>query len=91
MPGCSGGLVVTNARVTNYHARLRVHRAPGIPHALFEGEPNRHDFGRIAPRERESLPAGMRLFETYHISRLNNDSSCAGLTRASIQKHLESR
>jgi hypothetical protein len=36
MPGFSGGLVVTTlvCFVFISHARLRVHRAPGIPHAL---------------------------------------------------------
>ena len=32
--GCSGATVVTNSRVFLLHARLRVQRAPGIPHAL---------------------------------------------------------
>jgi hypothetical protein len=37
MPGCSGGPVVTTLVwfVFIFHARLRVHRAPGIPHALI--------------------------------------------------------
>jgi len=34
MPGVSGVTVVTNARVFYHHARLRAHRAPGIPCAL---------------------------------------------------------
>jgi hypothetical protein len=36
MPGCSGGPVVTNScAFYTSHARLRVHWAPGIPHALL--------------------------------------------------------
>jgi hypothetical protein len=34
MPGRSGVTVVTNSRVFYLHARLRAHRAPGIPCAL---------------------------------------------------------
>jgi hypothetical protein len=38
MPGFSGGLVVTNSCGYFFtHARLRVHWAPGIPHALLGG------------------------------------------------------
>jgi hypothetical protein len=39
MPGDSGGPVVTTLVwfYLNLHARLRVHRAPGIPHALWGG------------------------------------------------------
>ena len=36
MPGCFGGLVVTTlVWFIFFHARLRVHCAPGIPHALI--------------------------------------------------------
>ena len=36
MPGCSGELVVTTSCAFYFlHARLRVHRAPGIPCALY--------------------------------------------------------
>jgi hypothetical protein len=35
MPGVFGVTVVTNARVFYHHARLRAHRAPGIPCALI--------------------------------------------------------
>ena len=38
MPGDPGATVVTNARAFYTHARLRVHRAPGIPHALCWAE-----------------------------------------------------
>ena len=50
MPGVSGVTVVTIlVWFFNFHARLRVHRAPGIPHALcFLGEYFMHDPG--APR-----------------------------------------
>jgi hypothetical protein len=34
MPDDLGATVVTNARVFYHHARLRAHRAPGIPCAL---------------------------------------------------------
>jgi hypothetical protein len=34
MPGIAGVTVVTNARAFYTHARLRAHRAPGIPCAL---------------------------------------------------------
>src|SRR6516165_8535764 len=38
MPGDSGGPVVYFTRVLSFsHARLRVHRVPGIPHALSSG------------------------------------------------------
>src|ERR1700681_2309521 len=52
MPDVSGGPVVTNSCVYYIlHARLRVHWAPGIPHALCRAELNAKP-GRIAPRER---------------------------------------
>ena len=39
MPGCPGGLVVTTlVCFFTLHARLRVHCAPGIPHALSWAE-----------------------------------------------------
>jgi hypothetical protein len=39
MPDVSGVTVATNARVFYHHARLRAHRAPGIPCALdIEGQ-----------------------------------------------------
>src|SRR5206468_12473020 len=39
MPGCPGELVVTTlVWFLFFHARLRVHRAPGIPHALVWAE-----------------------------------------------------
>ena len=38
------------------HTRLRVHRAPGIPHALcFQGGRFIANLGRIAPRDREGV------------------------------------
>jgi hypothetical protein len=40
-----------------FHARLRAHRAPGIPCALcFRGTKNPARLGRIAPRECGRLP-----------------------------------
>src|ERR1700692_1231568 len=40
------------------HTRLRVHRAPGIPHALcFQGRTLIANLGRIAPRDREVVLA----------------------------------
>src|ERR1700739_2335970 len=38
------------------HTRLRVHRAPGIPHALcFQGGDFLANLGRVAPRDRGRL------------------------------------
>jgi hypothetical protein len=59
MPDDSGELAV-NTRVHSTlllsHARLRVHWAPGIPHALsFEGRKIRANLGRNAPRECEAV------------------------------------
>jgi hypothetical protein len=54
MPGVSGVTVVTNARVF-YTTRLRAHRAPGIPRALFlarDAVPAQ--LGRFARRECEA-------------------------------------
>ena len=54
MPGVSGVTVVTNARVFLHHARLRAHRAPGIPCALdslgrkFHAQPGRYPRRGIA-------------------------------------------
>ena len=47
MPGDSGVTVVTNSCAFYImHARLRVHRAPGIPHALyFRAEDFMHNSG----------------------------------------------
>ena len=39
MPGDPGATVVTNARATILHARLRVQRAPGIPRSLLRVAP----------------------------------------------------
>jgi hypothetical protein len=51
MSGDSGGPVVTTLVWFIFsHARLRVHRAPGIPHALYGAEIHSR-LGRIAPRE----------------------------------------
>jgi hypothetical protein len=53
MSGVSGKPVVTTAGAAVYPflpARLRVHWAPGIPHALF-GRKITAKLGRIAPRE----------------------------------------
>jgi redox-sensitive bicupin YhaK (pirin superfamily) len=57
MPGKSGRTCGDYARVLfTLHARLRVRRAPGIPHALtFEGGQIINQLGRVAPRERVSL------------------------------------
>src|SRR5882724_3320134 len=54
MPGDSGGPVATTRVCLPYHlhARLRVHWAPGIPHALvFPGRTFLAQLGPIAPRE----------------------------------------
>jgi hypothetical protein len=40
--------------ITIPHTRLRVHRAPGIPHALY-GRELMQRLGRIAPRERSRI------------------------------------
>src|SRR5258707_13341335 len=51
MPGDPGATVVTNScAFYPLRTRLRVHRAPGIPHALF-GRKILPQPGRIAPRE----------------------------------------
>jgi hypothetical protein len=54
MPGDLGEPVVTTlVCFFHLHARLRVHWAPGIPHALcFQGEASMHTSGAIVPRER---------------------------------------
>ena len=58
MPGDLGELAV-NTRVHTYdqyaRTRLRVHWAPGIPHALTWAEKIYAPLGRIAPREGESV------------------------------------
>jgi hypothetical protein len=51
MPGCSGGLVVTNARVYCTPRAAAGASAPGIPHAL-KGRKFLARLGRVAPRER---------------------------------------
>jgi hypothetical protein len=53
--GCSGGPVVTTLVCFIYlHARLRVHWAPGIPHALF-GRKIHAQLGRLMPRDRGGI------------------------------------
>jgi hypothetical protein len=54
MPGDPGVPVVTTlvCFVSHLHARLRVHWAPGIPHALL-GRKIHAQLGRSAPRECE--------------------------------------
>jgi hypothetical protein len=56
MPGDSGGPVVTTlvCFTSLSHARLWVHWAPGIPHALF-GRKINAQLGRIAPRDRKAV------------------------------------
>src|SRR5258705_8868026 len=53
MPGRSGVTVVTNSCVCFLYTRLRAHRAPGIPCALYSqsGETVFAQLGRLAPRE----------------------------------------
>src|ERR1700760_1710999 len=52
MPGVLGEPVVTTPRVTNIHAGLRVHRAPGVSCALLLfGARQLANLGRIASRE----------------------------------------
>ena len=57
MPGVFGVTVVTNARVYYHHARLRAHRAPGIPCALqsFGANDYRKPRARRAARSRSSV------------------------------------
>src|SRR5438067_9439215 len=58
MPGCSGVTVVTMlVCFFILHARLRAHRAPGIPCALIsiEGRTIWHNSGAFVPRERGSV------------------------------------
>jgi hypothetical protein len=61
MPGVSGGPVVTTlVCFLLLHARLRVHRAPGIPHALyFRGEGLLHNSGAPAPRDRGGMTVNL--------------------------------
>jgi hypothetical protein len=55
MPGDLGGPVVTTlVWLLFFHARLRVHWAPGIPHALFRAELHARP-GRNPPRECEGV------------------------------------
>jgi hypothetical protein len=54
MPGCSGGPVVTNARVYYTTRAAAGASAPGIPHALCYLWAKRISLGRIAPRECEA-------------------------------------
>jgi hypothetical protein len=54
MPGCSGGLVVTNARAYYTPRAAAGASAPGIPHALM-GRTVPAQLGRIAPRGREAI------------------------------------
>src|SRR5258708_21085443 len=52
MPGCSGASWCLTRVFTTHHARLRVHLAPGIPHALvFLGRMVHAKLGRITPRD----------------------------------------
>src|SRR5512143_733403 len=56
--GCRviSGATAVNTRVhsatTTWHTRLRVHWAPGIPHALSLGGRFFQHLGRLAPRDR---------------------------------------
>src|SRR5205814_7749664 len=54
MPGETGVTVVTTLVCSLHlsHARLRVHRAPGIPCALFSWANEFAKLGRLAPRDR---------------------------------------
>src|SRR5260221_11032127 len=54
MPGCSGGPVVTNARVYYTSRAAAGATAPGMPHAL-NGAENSAQLGRITPRDREDV------------------------------------
>jgi hypothetical protein len=54
MPGCSGGPVVTNARVYYTTRAAAGASAPGIPHAL-KGRKFLAQLGRLAPRECERI------------------------------------
>src|SRR5216683_2715777 len=65
MPGESGGPVVTTLVCLLHilHARLRVHWAPGIPHALvFLGRRIHAQLGRIAPRDRRFVSGLGRIY-----------------------------
>jgi hypothetical protein len=59
MPGDSGDLAVTMLVWFIFsHARLRVQRAPGIPHALtFQGERFMHNSGASRRGIAESYPS----------------------------------
>src|SRR6202790_3613927 len=62
MPGDSGGPVVTTLVWFLFsHARLRVHWAPGIPHALCFSREAGANLGCIEPRE--CGPVSFQLFE----------------------------
>src|SRR6202035_3892319 len=63
MPGVSGELAVNTRTHTHYQyarTRLRVHWAPGIPHALsFEGRKIHANLGRAA-RTRRCISSSLR-------------------------------
>ncbi|SHK19837.1 hypothetical protein SAMN05444159_2679 [Bradyrhizobium lablabi] len=59
MPGCSGGPVVTNARVYYTTRAAAGASAPGIPHALT-GRMILSNLGRFASRDREDVSSRRR-------------------------------
>jgi len=81
MPGETGVTVVTMLVCFTYHlhARLRVHRAPGIPCALY-------DRGTLSCKARAHRAAGMRRC-TWNTNAPHSRSSSPGVTgRSSIPR-----
>src|SRR5450759_3751016 len=80
-PGETGGPVVTMlvCLFHHLHARLRVQRAPGVPHALFSRRRVQAQLGRFAPRDRGlmwgNLIAGSKAMEQSILS-LRGEMDC---------------
>ena len=83
MPGVSGVTVVTNAcAFYHLHTRLRVHRAPGIPCALFlrDSADEMQNSGAFVPRECEVC----LLFEIWNWD-ASSFSPCGRRWRAEVR------
>jgi hypothetical protein len=77
MPGVSGVTVVTTlVCFFTLHARLRAHRAPGIPCALqIQGEELQGKLGRFAPREGGDLSSEDQAASALVLMQLTSNSS----------------
>jgi len=62
------------------HTRLRVQRAPGIPHALYWGRKINAQLGRITPRGRERAFCSW-LFEIYSVAKYKRATPPAVIAR----------